>query len=100
MAKKKSKKKKTSRARPKTAKKTASRKGASMSMAIIALLLNVLILPGLGSLIGGKTKVGIWQLIIAIIGIILSIIIIGIPILIAAWIWGIVTGVQMIQEAR
>lgn len=100
MAKKKAKKEKVSRAKPRKVKRTASRKKKSMGMAVIALLLNILILPGLGTLIGGKTRTGIWQLVIAVIGIILSIIVIGIPILIAAWIWGIVTGVQMIQEAQ
>jgi TM2 domain-containing membrane protein YozV len=77
----------------------SSTKKSGMTLAIIGLLLNILILPGLGSLIGGRTKTGIWQLILSVIGIVLSFVIIGIPILIASWIWALVTGIQMIQEA-
>ncbi|MAH07950.1 hypothetical protein CMI38_06910 [Candidatus Pacearchaeota archaeon] len=80
--------------------KGSKRKGPDKTIAIIALLLNVLVIPGLGSLIGGKTKAGIWQLILAVIGGLLSIILIGIPILIAAWIWGLVTGINLIQESN
>ncbi|MEK6757824.1 MAG: hypothetical protein AABX88_01725 [Nanoarchaeota archaeon] len=82
---------------------------------IIQTSLNILILPGLGSLIGGKTKEGIWQLVLLIGGLftgilfiigIVSIIglLIGVPILIfgpvSSWIWGIVTGVQLIKESE
>lgn len=81
------------------------------TLAIIGLIVNIIILPGLGSIIGGRIKTGIWQLVlfvigcfIALIGIPLSLILIGIPMVIcgallafAIWIWGIVTGVQMIQ---
>jgi TM2 domain-containing membrane protein YozV len=83
-------------------KKTKGLKGKrpDKTIAIIALLLNVLVIPGLGSLIGGKTKAGIWQLILAVIGGLLSIILIGIPILVAAWIWGLVTGINLIQESN
>ena len=80
--------------------KKVSRTGKSMGLAVVALILNILILPGLGSLIGGKIKAGVWQLVLAIVGAILSIFLIGIPLLLAAWIWGIVTGVRLIQEAK
>jgi len=84
-----------------------SQKKPDRALAIIGLIINIFILPGLGSIIGGKVKPGVWQLIIflgaIIIGIPLSFIIIGIPILIigvmAAWIWGIVTGVQLVEES-
>lgn len=92
-------KKRSKRASVKAMPTRNSRKG-NMGLAIVALILNVLILPGLGSLIGGKTKAGVWQLVLSIVGIILSFVLVGIPILIAAWVWGIVTGVQMIQESR
>ncbi|MBU0466995.1 MAG: hypothetical protein KJ718_03140 [Nanoarchaeota archaeon] len=82
------------------ASKKEGRKGGSMALAIVALILNVLILPGLGSLIGGKIRVGIWQIVLAIVGFILSSVLIGVPILIVAWIWGIVTGVRLVQEAN
>ena len=71
-----------------------------MTLSVIGLILNALIFPGLGSVVGGKTYIGVWQFIITVIGIILSFFTIGIPILIAAWIWGIYTGIKMIQEAQ
>ncbi len=70
----------------------------SEGVAIVALLLNILVLPGLGSLIASR-KEGWPQLIIFIIGIPLSLILIGIPMVIGAWVWGIVTGVQIVKEA-
>lgn len=90
-----------------------TRQKSDKTLSIVGLIVNILILPGLGSIIGGKTKTGIWQLVIFLIGmclvfigIPLSFILIGIPILIlggcltfAVWVWGIVTGVQMIQES-
>lgn len=71
----------------------------SQNLAIVCLLLNILILPGLGSLIGSKTKEGIIQLVLFFVGVLLTLILIGIPIVIAAWVWGIVTGVQLINES-
>jgi len=72
----------------------------SEALAIVALILNILILPGLGSLIGGRTKAGVWQLVLLLIGLPLSLILVGIPIIIAAWIWGIVTGIRIVQESQ
>lgn len=72
----------------------------SQALAIVCLILNILVIPGLGSVIGGKTKEGIWQLVLTLVGTILSVIIIGIPIIIVAWVWGIITGVRIVQEAQ
>ncbi|MBS3176604.1 hypothetical protein J4457_05200 [Candidatus Woesearchaeota archaeon] len=72
----------------------------NQTMATVALLLNVLVLPGLGSIIGGKTNVGITQLVLFLVSIPLMFILIGIPIMIGVWIWGIVTGVQILKEAQ
>lgn len=76
------------------------KKRPSQGIAIASLLLNILILPGLGSLIGGRTKVGIIQLVLFIIAIPLSLILIGIPLLIAMWIWALVTSIQIVKEAK
>ena len=96
----------------KVIKKQVSKQGTSQTLAIVCLILNIIILPGLGSLIGGKIKQGIWQLSLFIggfaIGIFLTITIIGavigIPIMIilpvAAWIWGIITGAELIKEKK
>lgn len=86
------------------------RKENRMPLAIVSLIVNIFI-PGLGSIIGGKITEGAWQLILYfgsfIIGLILLLTVVGalggIILMIAgpaiAWIWGIVTGVQLIQEA-
>lgn len=81
---------------------TTSYKRPSMGLAITALIINIFV-PGLGSLIGGKIRTGTKQLIMWAIGwilIALALWIIGAPLAIAALIWGIVTGAQLIQEAR
>tara|TARA_Y100000310_G_C20484934_1_gene716443 strand:+ start:381 stop:779 length:399 start_codon:yes stop_codon:yes gene_type:complete len=82
------------------------------AVAIVALILNILIMPGLGTLIGGKVKEGIWQLVLlfggAVIGILLIVSVIALPLGILlvifgpliAWIWALVSGVQLIQESQ
>ena len=72
----------------------------SEGLAIAALLINILILPGLGSIIGKRTKEGVYQLVIFAIGVVLTFILIGIPLVIGAWIWALVTGIQMVKEAQ
>lgn len=81
-----------------------------MTLAIVGFIINIVLIPGLGSIIGGRTKEGIWQLIILFGSILLGILLvltvvgalIGIPLLfggpLAAWIWGIITGVDMIKH--
>ena len=76
------------------------KKKPSQGIAIAALLLNILVLPGLGSLIGGRTTEGVLQLVLFIIGIPLCLVLIGIPLVIAMWIWALVTGIQIIKEAE
>lgn len=78
----------------------AKNRKPSQGIAIAALLLNILILPGLGSIVGGRTSTGVTQIILAIISIPLIFIVIGIPLLIAVWIWALVTGIQIIKEAE
>lgn len=74
-------------------------KKPSQGIAIAALLLNILVMPGLGSLIGGKTTEGIVQLLLFVFGVPLSFLLIGIPLVMVAWIWGLVVGIQLIKEA-
>ena len=104
-------KKKTS---PKNTKpnRAPKKRKISEALAIVSLILNILIMPGLGTLIAGKKREGIWQLILLfggfLLGLFLTITIIGalvgIPLMIggplAAWIWGIVSGVEIIQTAE
>lgn len=92
-------------------KKAVVKKKPDQTLAIVGLILNIVIMPGIGSIVGGRVKEGIWQLVLfigsIIVGLLLIItiigMIIGIPILIfgmmGAWIWALVTGIQMVQEA-
>lgn len=80
----------------------AKRNSNKMPLAVIALVMNILlfITPGLGTIVAGKTKTGFLQLTLGLLGAFLSLIIIGIPILLTAWIWGIITGIQLIKKAQ
>lgn len=88
----------------------------STGTAIAALLLNLLLLPGVGSLAGGKIKTGLAQLIFAVAGGIamvaptrslmtnlsltgIAIAATGFVVMLTAWIWGILTGIKLIQKA-
>ena len=75
-------------------------KKPSEGLAIAGLILNILVLPGLGSIVGGETQTGIWQIVLFILSIPLMFVLIGIPLAFGVWIWGLITGVRMIQEAQ
>jgi hypothetical protein len=100
-------KKKTRRTSPKSSSRKTSSSGKGRVLAIIALILNILIFPGLGSLVGRKIKIGIWQFAIAVVGSIVWLIYgdtltyggFGAALIFAAWIWGIVTGIQIVKES-
>ena len=78
-----------------------SRTGApTEGTALAGLLLNAIMLPGLGSLVGGKTTEGLLQLTLLFVGFPLAFVLVGIPMVITAWVWGIVTGVRMLQESK
>ena len=79
-----------------------------MSKGLLYLLINIIppfigiIGPGIGSLIGGKTTSGVWQLVLwyggAILGSLLSWTGIGLILyaaMPAAWIWGLIDGLDM-----
>ena len=90
----------------KRTKKTNRRKSSSVrttqkptqALAIVALILNLL-LPGLGTIIGGRTRVGIIQLVLVLVSIPLMPIIVGILLMTGVWIWALVTSIQLIQES-
>lgn len=63
----------------------------------IGLLVSFFI-PGLGSMVNGKVGLGITILLVYIVGVFLSLVIIGIPIAIGAWIWGMVDGYRSAQK--
>jgi TM2 domain-containing membrane protein YozV len=53
--------------------------------------------PGLGSMINSRVGIGILILGIYVFGLILSLFLIGIPIALGAWVWGMVDGYQSAQ---
>ena len=63
----------------------------------VSVLLSVFI-PGLGSMVNGNVGVGVAILILNIIGWILAIVLIGIPLAIGTWIWGLVDAYQSAQR--
>lgn len=100
MAKKKKRKVAQRAPRKKVVKKAPVKKKPSMGLAIAGLIINVIILPGLGSLIGGRKRDGVIQLVLYIVGIpLMFFFLLGLPLMIAMWIWALVTGIQMIRAA-
>jgi TM2 domain-containing membrane protein YozV len=57
-----------------------------------------LFIPGLGSMVNGNVGVGVAILILNIVGWILAIALIGIPLAIGTWIWGLVDAYQSAQR--
>lgn len=72
----------------------------SSGQAVASMFLNALVCPGIGSLVGGRTGAGMAQLSLFLLGLPLAFIAVGVPLMLAAWVWGIATGAQLISEAR
>jgi TM2 domain-containing membrane protein YozV len=68
-------------------------------VAVTAMVLNVLV-PGVGSLVAGRVGIGIGQLILWIVGLPLCFVLVGMPMVLAAWIWSLVTGIQILEESK
>jgi TM2 domain-containing membrane protein YozV len=62
-----------------------------------SVLLSIFI-PGLGSMVNDNAGVGVTILILNIIGWILAIVLIGIPLALGTWIWGLVDAYQSAQR--
>jgi hypothetical protein len=67
--------------------------------AVAAMVLNVFI-PGSGSLVAGRTAIGMMQLMLWIIGMPLCFLLVGVPMVLASWVWSLVTGIQILEESR
>jgi hypothetical protein len=67
--------------------------------AMVPLVLNAALCPGLGSMVGGKTGVGIAQLALFLVGLPLVALTVGLPLIIGSWMWGLATGGQLALEA-
>jgi TM2 domain-containing membrane protein YozV len=63
----------------------------------VSVLLSIFI-PGLGSMVNDNVGVGVAILILNIIGWILAIVLVGIPLVIGSWIWGLVDAHQSAQR--
>jgi hypothetical protein len=81
---------------------SAAKPPPSQGIAIVGLILNIAVWPGLGSLIAGRSE-GWAQGFLTLLGVILTVTVIlslvGIPLMIGMWIWGIVSGVRAIQDS-
>ena len=107
MAKKRAKKATKKAKKAKTVKKAAPVRHPKTdnTTAVVALIVNLFI-PGVGTIINGHTRTGVWQLVLYCGSILLGTIftitiigaIIGIPILVigptAAWIWALISSIQ------
>jgi TM2 domain-containing membrane protein YozV len=76
----------------------------SMGLAVAALVLNLLVWPGLGTMIGGRIGEGLAQGLLVLLGVLLLFTILLIPLsillFVGMWVWGLVSGVQLIQQAN
>lgn len=71
----------------------------SEGTAVTALVLNIII-PGSGSLIAGRTSQGVIQLVMWVVSFPLMFVLIGFPMLLAVWIWSLVSGIQILEESK
>ena len=63
---------------------------------LLQLLLSIVGLPGIGHLYVGRTSIGLIQLVGTIAGWLLVCVVIGIPVVIGLWVWGVVDGILML----
>lgn len=67
-------------------------------MKALAIILNVFF-PGVGTIVAGKVGMGVGQLIMYVVGIVLIFTVIGVilggPLMLAAWIWGLVSVINV-----
>jgi TM2 domain-containing membrane protein YozV len=79
--------------------KSRQRHHKNETLAIVGLILNILIWPGLGTIVGGQTKKGLIQGFLFLISIPLMFVLVGIPLAVGVWVWAVVSSVQQIREA-
>ena len=65
---------------------------ASVALAVAALAINTLVLPGLGTILLGNAAIGTLQLLVFLIGVPLCLLAIGVPMVLGMWVWGVVDG--------
>jgi len=65
---------------------------------ILALLLNVIILPGLGTIVHGEGKRGLIQIVCVIVSIPLMFLLVGFLTGFLTWLWALLDGIAFIQN--
>jgi hypothetical protein len=76
-----------------------TRERVSPARATAALFVNALVCPGIGSMVGGRNAVGVAQMSLFMVGLPLAVVNVGLPLLAAAWAWGIFSGAKLVSEA-
>ena len=76
-----------------------TRERISPARATAALFINALVCPGIGSMVGGRNAVGVAQMSLFMVGLPLAVVNVGLPLLAAAWAWGIFSGAKLVSEA-
>jgi TM2 domain-containing membrane protein YozV len=67
-------------------------------VAIAGLLLNFFVIPGLGTMVGGDVDKGLAQAVLFLISIPLCWVLIGVPIMIFAWLWALFSSIEQIRR--
>lgn len=74
-----------------------------LAVAIISLVLNIL-LPGVGSLLAGRVRAGIWQLALVAAGTVMyelaGLSFIGLLLIVVSFIWGVYTAISVIKNTQ
>ena len=70
------------------------------STAILGLVLNIIVLPGVGSVLAQQKKIGIIQICLSILSFPLMYYYVGFITFSLVWIWGIITGIQVINSVN
>jgi len=74
-------------------------KQLTSGMAALVIVMNF-VLPGVGTLIGGRTTEGVLQVVFFVLSAPLMLFFVGFPLAIAMWIWALVCSIQIASEAR
>ncbi|MBS3162519.1 hypothetical protein J4467_01220 [Candidatus Woesearchaeota archaeon] len=84
----------------KSVKRKAIGKKSNKGLSVLSLLLNIVIWPGLGTLVSRKFGTGVLQMILSLVGLALMYVMpAAMLIVLIAWIWALVSSVRIIMEA-
>jgi hypothetical protein len=72
----------------------------SESVALTGLVINAVVLPGVGSIIAGRPVLGLMQLGLFIASVPLCFLFVGFPLLAVAWVWAVASGYAALRDAQ